>query len=108
MLGTNQWKGVDEWPLPETKWTPFYLHENQRLFEREHWPNEGSDSFFDSPWKRGSLEYYTPPLVENTEVIGPLVLNLYVSTTDTEVFWITTLLDIDSEGRRHLLTKGFL
>ena len=60
-------------PFPETKWTPFYLHEGSLLSEHEFWPNEPFDSFEDSPWGRGYVEYYTPPLVEKTEVIGPLV-----------------------------------
>ena len=108
VMGTNQWKESDDWPLPETKWTPFFLHERGLLFEHEHWPNEGSDSFEDSPWMRESLTYATPPLVEDTEVIGPLLLKLYASTTDTDVFWIISLLEIDAQGHERLLTKGWL
>lgn len=29
-MARNQWKGVREWPLPQTKWTRFYLHSNGR------------------------------------------------------------------------------
>lgn len=28
VVGTNQWKEANDWPLPGTKWTPFYLHED--------------------------------------------------------------------------------
>jgi len=48
----------------------------------------------------------SPPLIENTEVIGPIVLNLYASTTDTEILWFVSLLDIDTEGKETLLTRG--
>jgi putative CocE/NonD family hydrolase len=108
IMGTDEWKESNAWPLPETKWTPFYLHEEDLLFEHEHWPNEGSDSFEDSPWMRGSLKFITPPLVENTEVAGPIMLKLFASTTDTEVFWIISLLEIDPQGNERLLTKGWL
>ena len=108
IMGTNEWKESSTWPLPETKWTPFYLHEEGLLFEHEHWPNEGSDSFEDSPWMRGSLKFATPPLVENTEVAGPIMLKLYASTTDAEMFWIISLLEIDPQGNERLLTKGWL
>ena len=108
IMGTNDWKESNEWPLPETKWTPFYLHENGLLFEHEHWPNEGSDSFEDSPWFRGSLKYVSPPMVENTEVVGPIVLKLFTSTTDTDIFWIVSLLEIDPQGKERILTKGWM
>lgn len=108
VMNTNQWKEADDWPLPETKFTPFYLHEEGLLSEREHWPYEGSDSFEDSPWMRGSLQYATPPLVEDNEVIGPIMLKLYAATTETDVNWIISLLDIDREGNERLLTKGWL
>ena len=108
VMGTNEWKEGNSWPLPGTKWTPFYLHENGLLLEREHWPNEGSDSFEDSPWGRGYLEYCSPRLVENTEVIGPIVLNLYASTTDDEVLWFISLREVDSQGNERVLTRGWL
>jgi predicted acyl esterase len=108
IMGTNEWKEANDWPLPETKWTPFYLHEEGLLSEHEHWPNEGCDSFEDSPWMRGLVKYSTPPMVENTEIAGPITLRLYASTTDSEVFWIVSLLEIDPEGNERLLTKGWL
>jgi putative CocE/NonD family hydrolase len=108
IMGTGEWKESKDWPLPETKWTPFFLHEEGLLSEHEHWPNEGSDSFEDSPWMRGFLKYATPPMVENTEVAGPVTVKLYASTTDTEVFWIVSLLEIDPDGNERLLTKGWL
>ena len=52
--------------------------------------------------------YTTPPLVENTEVLGPSVLTLYVSVTDTDALLFATLLLIDKEGKEHELTRGWL
>ena len=52
--------------------------------------------------------YTTPPMVENTEVAGPIVLKLYAATTDTDIHWIVSLLEIDPEGTQRLLTKGWL
>jgi predicted acyl esterase len=108
IMGTNEWKEADEWPLPETKWTPFYLHKNGILHERVCHTKEGFDSFEDSPWGRGYLEYCSPRLVENTEVIGPTVLNLYASTTDDEVLWFVSLREVDSQGNERVLTRGWL
>jgi hypothetical protein len=108
IMNTGEWKASNDWPLPETKFTPFYLHECGLLNEHEHWSYEGSDSFEESPWMRGYLKYSTPPLVENTEVLGPVMLKLYATTTDIDVHWIISLLEVDAEGNERLLTKGWL
>lgn len=108
VVGTGDWKTADEWPLPETKWTSFYLHANGLLSEHEFWPNEGHSSFENSFMNHGNLTFLSPPLVENTEVLGPIALNLYASTTDTEILWFVTLLDIDPHGNETLLTRGWL
>ncbi len=106
--GTNRWKKAEEWPLPETKWTPFYLHERGLLWEHEFFPNEGGSSFSDSPWGREKLEFCTPKLVEDTEVIGPIVLNLYASTSDDEILWFASLWEVDAQGNEKVLTRGWL
>ena len=108
VMGENEWKDAKEWPLPETRWTPFYLHDNGLLYERQCSPDEGYDSFEDSPWGRGYLEYCSPKLVENTEIMGPILFNLYASTTDDEVFWFISLREVDSNGNERTLTRGWL
>ncbi len=106
--GTGDWKTAGEWPLPETKWTPFYLHAGGLLSEHEYWPNEGYFTFEDSIYNRGGATFVSPPLVENTEIVGPILLRLYGSTTDNEVFWFVSLLTIDSQGVEKILTRGWL
>ncbi|MGI0090532.1 MAG: CocE/NonD family hydrolase [Nitrososphaerales archaeon] len=108
VMGSGEWRAAKEWPLPETVWFPFYLHENSSLSEHELRVNEGSDSYEDSPWSRGYIEYYTPRIVDATEVIGPSVLNLYASSTDEEILWLVSLRDVDSSGNEKVLTRGWL
>ncbi len=108
VMGTGEWKETTDWPMPETRWTPFYLHENGLLSEREHWPYEGQSSFDDSPYGRGHLEFWSPVLVENTEVVGPIVLNLFASTTDSEALLFATLVEMDASGKEKILTRGWL
>ncbi|MCK7530861.1 MAG: hypothetical protein MZV63_07330 [Marinilabiliales bacterium] len=69
----NTWKESNEWPLPQTRFTPFYLHENGVLSEIEHFPYEGQTSFDDSPYGREHVRFWTPKFVEETEVMGPLL-----------------------------------
>ena len=101
-------EGGHEWPLPETKWTEFYLHKDGLLSEHEMWPDETLSTFVESPEQHGNLIFRTPPMVENTEVCGPIVLNLYASTTDTEVLWFVTLFQEDEAGKEKILTRGWL
>ena len=108
VMGSNEWRHSDKWPLPETKWTPFYLHENGLLSEHELWHNEGYSTIFDSPWGRGALEFYTPYFVENTEMVGHVMLDLFGSTTSKEVLWFVTLLAQVGDGDRTLLSRGWL
>lgn len=105
---TGQWRATSEWPLEGTKWTPFYLHEDGLLSEHEHWPSEGSDSFEDSPWKRGYLTYSSPSLLETTEIIGPILLELYASSSDTDIFWVASFSEINLQGEERMLTRGWL
>jgi len=106
--GTGEWKSAEAWPVPGTMWTPFYLHAGGLLSEHEFWPNEGLSTFEDSIYHRGGLEFKTPPMVETTEICGPIVLNLYGSTTDTDVFWFASLWVVDESGEEELLTRGWL
>jgi uncharacterized protein len=105
---TGEWKTLNDWPPLEARWTTFYLHKDGVLSEHELWPGEGSDAFDESNFEHGALIYTTPPLVENTEVLGPSVLTLYVSTTDTDALLFATLLLIDRTGQEHELTRGWL
>ncbi|MGB9660760.1 MAG: CocE/NonD family hydrolase [Moorellaceae bacterium] len=110
IMNTGEWKEAYEWPLPEAKWTEFFLHENGLLSEHEIWPHETCSSFNYNylPDDRGSLTFVTPRLVENTEVCGPLVLNFYASTTDTEVLWFVDFFEVDETGKEHVLCRGWL
>jgi uncharacterized protein len=108
VTGTGDWKTATDWPLPETKWTPFYLHARGLLSEHEYWPNEGYSTFEDSHYKRDGLTFMTPAMIENTEVIGPICLHLYASTTASEILWFVSLLEIDPDGNEKLLTRGWL
>ena len=92
----------------EARWTTFYLHKDGILSEHELWPSEGTDAFDESNFEHGSVTYATPLIVENTEVLGPSVLTLYLSTTDTDALLFVTLLAIDREGQEQELTRGWL
>lgn len=106
--GTSEWKTAENWPVPGTRWTPFYLHSNGLLSEHEYWPAEGFSTYEDSFFHRGELKFWTPEFVETTELCGHVVLNLHGSTTADEVLWFVSLLHCDAEGKERLVTRGWL
>jgi predicted acyl esterase len=106
--GDGEWVETNDWPLPQTRWTPFYLHEKGLLSEHEFWPGETPTAYVDSPYERGSVTFRTPPLVEATDVCGPMALTLYAATTDSEVLWFIQLLEVNAKGAERLLTRGWL
>ena len=108
IVGANEWKHAHEWPLPETKWTPFYLHADGLLSEHDSGRTTDPLRTKIRLQQHGEIEFKTPPIVENTEICGPIVLNLYGSTTATEILWFVSLWHFDAEDRCTLLTRGWL
>ncbi|WP_333903496.1 CocE/NonD family hydrolase [Achromobacter insolitus] len=106
--GTGEWKSASEWPIPGTWWTPFYLHQRQVLSEHEFWTDDHSTIIDDAPGAGGTATFVTAPFVEATEICGPISLDVYASTTDTELLWYASLWLIESDGNERLLTRGWL
>lgn len=106
--GSGDWIESEQWPLPQTRWTPFNLHEGGMLSEHEFWWQEGHETFADSLWARESVEYWTPKLVDNVEIVGPIGLELSAAVLGPDVQWIVSLWEEDEEGTRRILTKGTL
>jgi len=108
MVGSGEWKEGDQWPFPETRWTPFYLHNEGWLNEHEAFKQDSHTSFEDKPDDHAEIQFWTGGIVEKTEVCGPIVLNLFAETTAEEVLWFISLLHQDAEGNETLLTRGWL
>jgi len=105
---SGEWREMQTWPPEDARWTEFYLHEKGILSEHEFWPNEGVDNIDESAFEHGQLVYTTPPIVEPTEILGPSVLTLYVSSSGQEALLFATLLHVDAEGNERELTRGWL
>ncbi len=106
--GTGQWRTAEDWPLPQTRWHEFLLHQDGLLSEHDTWPWDQRTSFEDSPFHHGEAVFRTPPMVETTEVIGPMVARLYASTTDTDALFFVTVFSQDADGTATELTRGWL
>ena len=106
--GSNDWIITDDFPVPGTRWIPFNLHENHSLLEFEPWSDAEASSYDDAPNNRGSLKYSTAPLVENTEIAGPITVELSASCRGTDTNFFAGLWDIEPEGKETCISRGYL
>jgi predicted acyl esterase len=106
--GTGEWLTAPDWPLPQTRWTEFYLHQGGLLSEHDTFAWDRATSFEDSPFGHGEVTFRTPPMVETTDVIGSMVLRLHASTTDTDALFFVTVFAETADGQAEELSRGWL
>ena len=120
--GTNVWKKYNQWPPSNIKKESIYLHDNQSLSFNPPEKNENSsDSFISDPNKpvpytqkitygmireymvedqRFSasrpdvLVYSSNTLTNNTTIAGPIIADLFVSTSGTDADWVVKIIDV--------------
>ena len=120
--GSNTWKSYDRWPPKQTTQKNLYFHADGRLSFTP--PSEASnafDEYVSDPEKpvpftqetrisqghlwmvedqrfasRRSdvLVYQTDVLIEDVTIAGPIIADLFVSTTGTDADWIVKLIDV--------------
>jgi uncharacterized protein len=103
VMGANEWRYGQDWPLPETQWTKYYLHSWQRLRKEPFTPSgrdayDGPDGFLQMPPTQTNtvqrLRYMTDPLSEDTLIVGPISLYLWASIDQEDTNWIVILKDV--------------
>ncbi|MFC1861339.1 CocE/NonD family hydrolase [Chloroflexota bacterium] len=118
--GADEWRYSTDWPIPETKWTNYYLRFRGML--RENAPAEGEtpDSFIHKPVmpislrgvplnpKPDSVTYTTEAMEEDIEITGPIALYLYASISGDDADFIVKLSDVSPDGTEFVLTRGWL
>lgn len=116
----NKWKYADEWPLPGTKWTNYYLATSNLIKENAPTTEEAPDSFTHKPVlpltmlrspidpMPDYLSYTTEALNQDTEVIGPIALYLYASISGDDADFIVKVKDVSPDGAEFVLTRGWL
>jgi predicted acyl esterase len=105
---SGEWKDSESWPQQAVRFTPFHLHDGGLLSEREPFRGSGTTSFDDAPGAHSEVRFVTPPMVEATELCGPIALKLFASTTDAELLIFASLIEIAPDGAERLLTRGWL
>jgi predicted acyl esterase len=123
--GNYAWRTEDEWPLARTRWTKFYLRleakggggESEGALATAAPKKSASVSYpasgmtkagvASASWTstalagsmpRMGVSFETPPLGEDMEVTGPVVLVLWVASTTEDMDIFATLRNIDADG----------
>jgi uncharacterized protein len=142
VMGKNEWRDEQEWPLARTQWTPFYLrsggHANSRFgdgslatttpgadepadsytynpdnpvpFLSEPTSNQigGPDDYTAIQRRDDVLVYETEPLAQDTEVTGPIHVDLYASSSAPDTDFMAMLIDVWPNGFRQRLCDGMV
>lgn len=81
----------DDWPIPRTRWTEFYLSPDAGLTPVP--PADGADIAFDA--MGDGVTFSSDPLTTDTEITGPMAAKLWMSSTtsDADLFLIFRVFD---------------
>jgi len=122
--GNAEWRFENEWPIKRTQWTSFYLRINARAdtevcgtlvpeaprrMTSVSYPATGVSKagVASASWTSTALAGSVPlsgasfeslPLAEDTEVTGPVVLVIWVSSTGEDLDLFATLRNIAPDG----------
>jgi hypothetical protein len=115
VMGENRWRTGADWPLPETRWTRFYLQSWERLRGEPFAPSsrgaqERPDAFVQMPPTQTravqKLRYLTDPLAHDLTIAGPSALYLYAEIDQEDTNWIVILKDVGPDPSVRTAREG--
>jgi predicted acyl esterase len=135
LMGANEWRAASDWPIPQARVVSFYLGDWGRL--TEHAPQHagkhdeytydpehptptvggsivsyvyppGSVDVSNAQQRRDVLTYTSDVLAEDLDVIGPLRMILYASSSAEDTDFVARLSDVFPDGRAIQLQNGLL
>lgn len=108
-------KDSTSFPLEDTVWTPFSFGTGADSYlsgsGRQSWSYQAgttSGSQFTTPQGPDELTYTMPAFTTNTAVVGPMMANLFISSTAPDTELMVEVLDIAPNGARTYLQRGLL
>jgi putative CocE/NonD family hydrolase len=135
LMGRNEWRSAPSWPVPDTKFTKYFLggagRANSRFGDGTLSLQPGSagqDSYFHDPGfpfpsrgmnagggtydqreveMRNDVLVYTSPVLEHgVDVTGPLEVVLYVSSSAVDTDFTAKLIDVYPDGTAFEIRSG--
>jgi predicted acyl esterase len=112
VMGINQYRYENEWPLARTQWTKLYLRPFGALAPLPEPTDADPDPLVHRPpiisTERNSVRYATPPMSAPTEITGPLALHLHAALDQPDATFIAKLWAVGPGGERFPLCRGVL
>jgi uncharacterized protein len=118
----GRWRSAVEWPLPQTRWTPLYLHADRSLAAEPATGSGALDYAFNprdpAPTVGGAISsgepvmhagafdqhvlalrsdvlmFATPPLDHELEVAGPIAVQLWIASDAPDTDFTAKLIDV--------------
>jgi uncharacterized protein len=135
VMGENRWREANDWPLPGTSFTAFYLHStgsahlaqdggqlstqppgDERADHYTYDPGDptviptdsvGGPVDMSTMEKRSDVVVYTSDALKAAvEVTGPLSAELYVATSAASTDFLVRLLDVHPDGKAYALSNA--
>lgn len=115
VMGANEWRTGEDWPLPETCWTKLYLDGWERLRSEPFVPRSADDhippdSFVQMPLSQttavAKLRFVSEPLSEDLLIAGPSALHLWAAIDQTDTNWIVSLKDVGPDPAARTAREG--
>ena len=132
VMGENTWRDEREWPLARTEWTSWFLRgdEGERGLSPEPPGDEAPASYLYDPddpvpgpmaigptyddavdpqvvaARQDVLVHLTDPLVEDTEITGPVAVELWASSSAPSTDFTAKLIEVFADGTASPLCQG--
>jgi len=135
-MGEEKWKRTSDWPPPGAIYQRWYLVEDHALSVEYPVNDAGADNLkvdfeassgeFNRWWEIGALlqktvvynerrqaekhmlVYHSEPMEKDTEISGYPLINLYISSSETDGSFYVYLEDVDEDGNVFYVTEGLL
>jgi predicted acyl esterase len=113
--GTRQWMSGDHWPVTAVEYRPFYLRTRGMLDptpEPSDAAHADTEGFYQAPLtstdKVEKLSWATAPFETTTSLHGVGAAHIFAAIDQDDTNFILRLWDEAPDGRRQLVTTGFL
>jgi len=135
IMGENVWREEQEWPLARTEYIPFYLRSRGLLTPEPPGEEIPDDYVYDpahpTPTAGGAIHmhpaygagvkdqrsiearpdglvYTSEPLMQEMEVTGPIIVQLWASSDAPDTDFVARLVDVHPDGFSQNLTDGVI
>jgi putative CocE/NonD family hydrolase len=135
-MGINKWRGEQDWPVPGTRSTPWYLQAGGKLSPvapaagdaattyrydpDDPVPTTGGNNCCGSPTIAGPVDqkpldsradivrFTSDALTEPVTIAGPVAMELHATTDGRDTDWMVKLVDVYPDGKAYPMAEGIL